>query len=87
MADVEETIENFWEVENYRRTVKRTEDGMNMCTELMKLMQDRSEIERKYAEKLKSWSKKWMEIIDKGRLIKFTLLSSIIQYDKLLNSH
>jgi len=59
--------DSFWEIDGYKRTVKRTEDGMHMCNEMMKLISDRAEIEMKYANRLKSWSKKWSETIDKGR--------------------
>lgn len=58
---------NFWEVDGYKKTVKRTDDGLVLCNELMKLMQERADIEKKYAEKIKSWGKKWNEIFDKSR--------------------
>lgn len=58
--------DSFWEIDCYKTTVKRTEDGLHMCGELMKLIAERSEIEMKYSSKLKMWCKKWSEIIDKG---------------------
>ncbi|KAJ8023936.1 Protein kinase C and casein kinase substrate in neurons protein 1 [Holothuria leucospilota] len=57
---------SFWEVGQYRRTVKRLDDGYEMCNKLMMLLQERAEIEKKYAKSLKQWSKKWNEIIEKG---------------------
>ena len=60
---------SFWEVECYRRTVKRTEDGIQMCGEVMKMLQERADIEKDYAKRLKAWTKKWNEAIDKGQLI------------------
>ena len=59
--------DSFWEVEGYRRTVKRIEDGLQQCGELMKLVQERADIEKEYAKRLKAWSKKWNEHFDKGQ--------------------
>ena len=58
--------DSFWEVDCYKRTVKRTEVGLQMCNELMKFIQDRAEIEKEYAKRLKAWSKKWSESFDKS---------------------
>ncbi|XP_071830815.1 protein kinase C and casein kinase substrate in neurons protein 1-like isoform X2 [Apostichopus japonicus] len=57
---------SFWEVHQYRRTVKRLEDGYETCNKLMLLLQERAEIEKKYAKSLKQWSTKWHGVIDKG---------------------
>ena len=58
--------DSFWEIGNYRRVVKRIEDGMRLCTDLMKMAQERAEIEAKYAKSLQHWSKKWDELVTKG---------------------
>lgn len=58
--------DSFWDPGNYKRTVKRTEDGFRLCTDLMTLIQERAEIEKNYGKSLKTWSKKWSEIIEKG---------------------
>ena len=58
--------DSFWEIDCYKSTVKRTEDGLHMCGELMKLVAERAEIETKYSNKLKMWCKKWNDVIDKG---------------------
>ena len=58
---------SFWEIGQFRRTVKRVDDGHRLCNDLMLLLQERSEIERKYSKSLKHWSKRWNELIDKGR--------------------
>ena len=60
------TENSFWEVDNYKRTVRRLEDGQKLCDELMKLIRDRAQIEKDYAGKLRSWSKSWSDRIDKG---------------------
>jgi len=58
--------DSFWEPGNYKRTTKRIEDGNRLCTDLMQLVQERAEIEKNYAKSLKSWTKRWNELIDKG---------------------
>ena len=50
---------SFWDVGNYKRTVKRIDDGARLCDDFMKLTAERAEIEAKYANKLKVWAKKW----------------------------
>lgn len=58
--------DSFWDVGNFKRTVKRIDDGAKLCDEFMKLVAERAEIEAKYAFKLKAWSKKWEECIKSG---------------------
>lgn len=60
------TSDSFWDVGNFKRTVKRIDDGAKLCDEFMKLVAERAEIEAKYAMKLKAWSKKWEESIRNG---------------------
>lgn len=43
---------NFWEVNGYKKTVKRIEDGAKFCDDLVKLISERAEIESLYAGKL-----------------------------------
>ncbi|KAA0192768.1 hypothetical protein HAZT_HAZT009065 [Hyalella azteca] len=66
--------DSFWEIGNYKRTTKRIEDGNRLCDDLMRLVQERAEIEKLYAKHLKEWSKKWNNIIERGALC--TLLHS-----------
>ena len=58
--------ESFWEVGNYKRVVKRIDDGAKLCDEMIQLVTERADIEAKYAAKLTRWRKKWEETIDKG---------------------
>ena len=62
----ESKTDSFWEIGNYRRVVKRVDDGQRLCTDLIKMAQERAEIEAKYAKSLQHWSKKWEEMIVKG---------------------
>ena len=47
------TPENFWLVGNYKKVVKKIEDGSKLCEELSQMMSERAEIESLYAKKLK----------------------------------
>lgn len=58
--------DSFWEPGNYKRTTKRIEDGYKLCQDLTQLIQERAEIEKAYAKSLRTWSKKWAELIEKG---------------------
>ncbi|EDO42689.1 predicted protein [Nematostella vectensis] len=66
----EETLtassDSFWDVGNYKRTVKRVDDGSKLCDEFMKMVTERAEIEARYSAKLKVWAKKWEEVIKAG---------------------
>jgi len=59
--------DSFWEVDSFKTTVKRTEDGLQMCNELMKLIQERADIEKEYAKRLKGWAKRWNESFERGK--------------------
>lgn len=43
---------NFWDVNGYKKTVKRIDDGAKLCDDLAKLIGERAEIESLYAGKL-----------------------------------
>ncbi|XP_076327045.1 protein kinase C and casein kinase substrate in neurons protein 1-like isoform X2 [Tachypleus tridentatus] len=58
--------DSFWEPGNYKRTTKRTEDGFRLSNELIQLIQERSELEKNYGKNLRTWAKKWNDIIEKG---------------------
>ncbi|XP_067644544.1 protein kinase C and casein kinase substrate in neurons protein 1 isoform X4 [Eurosta solidaginis] len=58
--------DSFWEPGNYKRTTKRIEDGYKLCNDLQTLIQERADIEKGYAKSLRTWSKKWGELIEKG---------------------
>lgn len=60
------TSDSFWEPGNYKKTTKRTEDGSKLCNDLITLIKERADIEQAYAKSLKTWSRKWLDVIEKG---------------------
>ncbi|CAH1787194.1 unnamed protein product [Owenia fusiformis] len=65
-AGLDPTSDSFWEVHQYKRTVKRIDDASKLCNELTLMIQDRADIEKAYAKSLRNWSRVWNEKIEKG---------------------
>ena len=63
------TIDSFWEIGKYSRTVKRSDNGYKLCDNLRQLIEQRAEIEKGYSKSLLAWTKKWNEFLDKGMLL------------------
>ena len=46
--------------------VQRIDDGAKLADSLSSLIQERAELELKYAKSLKAWSRKWEDTTNKG---------------------
>ncbi|NXU85521.1 PACN1 protein, partial [Xiphorhynchus elegans] len=86
-AAAEETTDSFWEVGNYKRTVKRIDDGHRLCNDLMNCVHERAKIEKSYAQQLTDWSKRWRQLIEKAIMTEADKVSELHQEVKnsLLN--
>ncbi|XP_072886409.1 protein kinase C and casein kinase substrate in neurons protein 1 isoform X7 [Hemitrygon akajei] len=51
---------------NYKRSVKRIDDGHRLCNDLMNCVNERAKIEKSYSQQLIDWSKRWKQLIEKG---------------------
>uniref|UniRef100_A0A8C1W5W7 Protein kinase C and casein kinase substrate in neurons 2 n=1 Tax=Cyprinus carpio TaxID=7962 RepID=A0A8C1W5W7_CYPCA len=54
------------QVGNYKRAVKRVDDGNRLCTDLMNCLHERARIEKSYTTQLSDWAKRWTQLLERG---------------------
>lgn len=87
---LEPRSDSFWELGQYKRTVRRCEDGYKVCNDLVQMISDRADIEKAYAKSLKSWSKKWNDYLNKGSeygTMKASWTAALNEADKVAEIH
>ena len=58
--------QSFWDIRNYRRVVRRIDEGHKLSSDMMKMVQERMEMETKYIKHLQQWSRKWDDYVTKS---------------------
>eukprot|EP01134_Creolimax_fragrantissima_P007078 CFRG7078T1 len=50
---------SFWEIDEYKRVVKRLDDGIHNCDIIQSMLKERAAAEKEYTKALEKWSTKW----------------------------
>ncbi|TFJ96082.1 tiggy-winkle hedgehog protein [Platysternon megacephalum] len=64
VAGDEPPSDSFWMPNHYQRTVRRLEEGSQVCDQLVGCFRDRARIEGSYARHMGAWVQKWRPLVD-----------------------
>uniref|UniRef100_A0A8C4Y7N5 Uncharacterized protein n=1 Tax=Gopherus evgoodei TaxID=1825980 RepID=A0A8C4Y7N5_9SAUR len=68
VAGDEPPSDSFWMPNRYQRTVRRLEEGSQVCDQLVGCFRDRARIEGSYARHMGAWVQKWRPLVDASPL-------------------
>ncbi|XP_065646840.1 protein kinase C and casein kinase substrate in neurons protein 1 isoform X2 [Hydra vulgaris] len=68
---------NFWDIDNYQRCVKRIGESSALCDDLVKMFNERIEIEAKYGKKLDDWHEKWSKALENSCMYATTKIAAL----------
>ncbi|XP_038044564.1 protein kinase C and casein kinase substrate in neurons protein 2-like [Patiria miniata] len=57
---------SFWDIGEPRKVLRRIENGPRSCDDLMSMIQERADVELRYAKGLRQWASKWDDSLRKG---------------------
>lgn len=66
--DSEDDSFSFWQIGNYKKTLKRCDNGSKLGSELSKMIEERAQLEDSYVRSLKNWYKKWNQDLNSKEL-------------------
>ena len=58
---------NLLDLDSYKFPIRRLSEGASQCSKYVKMVEERAELELKYAISLRDWAEKWEKTIAKGR--------------------
>ncbi|XP_025051758.1 napsin-A isoform X2 [Alligator sinensis] len=56
--------DSFWMPKQYQSTVRRLDNGYQVCDQLVSCFQERARVERTYGQHLARWVQKWRPLVD-----------------------
>ena len=55
---------SFWDIDGYKEVIRRANNSNSQLSQFRKLLDERAQMEAKYAESLSKWATTWKRSID-----------------------